>query len=158
MSEKGYAVEWQGKTLRLGDLSADRQEAFCTWLKPRMLDDAAGWMTAGEYSAFRQELTSGAVYWDTLPCPAVATALRTKAGTLQLNRLLFGDDVKDWTDDALWQFLKAKDDKTSDYSIAFDLVWDAAHPKAQAPTKAGTTSTSTPTSAGPADTTALSAA
>ena len=166
----GYAVQWQDPegrlvTLRMGELTAGVKEAFVRWLKPRLLADAFGWMTAAEYRAFRQEVTAGGVYWTTHPSAAVATALSTQEGSVQLNRLLFGEAVADWSDEFLWAMLKAKDaNPESDYRVAFDLVWDAADPKAPAPAGASpTTSSPTPTttptgiSAAPTGTTASSA-
>jgi hypothetical protein len=151
--------------LGLGPLTAGVKEAFVKWVKPRLLADAYEWMTTGEYKAFRQEIAAGGVFWTESPCAAVAEAIGRKEGSVYLNRLLFGDGVKGWSDDQLWALLRAKDkDAAGDYRVAFDLVWDGADPKAQAPTGAtqtsssGTpTSTPPPTSAAPTGTTGSSA-
>ncbi len=167
MDPDRYPVAWQDKdgnpiTLGLGPLSAGVTKAFCNWCKPRMWADAMEWMDGAGLKAFRQELTAGGVYWDESgPCSGVAQLLGTKDGSLYLNRLLFGDDVKGWSDAQLWAFLRAKDRKKptqedpspvqSDYAIAFDLVWDAAHPKVRAPTGATPANSSgTPLSTQPA--------
>jgi hypothetical protein len=157
MDPDRFPVEWHDKdgkpiTLGLGQLTVAVIEAFRKWLKPQMLADAAGWMPPAEYRSYRQELTApGGLPWAADgPCSGIAIAMGEKAGSIYLNRLLFGDDVKGWSDERLWDLLATKDkDPASDYRIAFDIVWMTAHPKAQAPAK-GPTNLSTNTSGTPA--------
>jgi hypothetical protein len=164
---KGYPVEWEGKTLYMGPLSADVKRAFADWVKPRALAAARRLLDGAEYLQFRQEVIGiedegndaagspgSSIYWTATPAMAVATALQSKAGQTYLNRLLYGKYVEDWPDADLWAFLKAKDRRPpteadpdpvqSDHAVAFDLVWAEQDPKVPRPSggtggRAGTT-------------------
>lgn len=139
-----YLIEWQGKTLRMGELTANVKKAFATWVKPRYiaaakaLADTPGLTedekkaAIAEYMLARQEVFGGGIYWTTTPHYAVATAFNTPEGNIYLHRLLFGDQVKDWTDGQILELIEAKDkDETSDYRVAWDLIWDTQDPKAK---------------------------
>jgi len=141
----GYPIEWRGQTLMLGELTIEVKEAFCNWLRPRLLKHAKRLMEPMEYLNYRESLIAseassddddeeegGILFWTTKPSMSVATAFSTRRGAIYLNRLLFGDGVKDWTDAQIWELIKAKDkDPDSDYRIAWDLIWDTQDPKAQ---------------------------
>lgn len=144
---QGYPVAWDGKTLYLGKLSADVKKAFAAWVKPRALAEMKAVLDGAEYSQFRQEVAGGGIFWSATPSMAVAAELNRLEGQVYLNRLLFGEHVKDWTDDELRAMLAAKDaDPDSDYRVAFDLVWEEQDPKAPRPSSGSEGRTGTPTS------------
>lgn len=141
----GYPVEWEGKTLYMGPLTADVKRAFADWVKPRALAAAKKILDGVEYMQFRQEVIGGGddeasgIFWTATPSMGVAQALKSKAGQTYLNRLLYGKYVEDWSDEKLWTFLKTKDKKLptetdpepvqTDHAMAFDLVWEEQDPK-----------------------------
>ena len=144
----GYPVAWRGETLYMGSLTKAVKDAFVKWAKPAILTEARETLSMAEYMEFRQEVLAanlkrkddkdhapnGGIYWSANPSMAIATALATDAGAIQFNRLLFGDQVKDWPDDKLWEMLQEKDaDPNSDWRLAIDLIWEESDPKVQKP-------------------------
>lgn len=128
----------------LGELSADRKKAFAKWVAVQSLKEMKDILEPNEYIQFRQEVAGGGIFWTATPSMAVAIALARQDGSIYLNRLLFGDSVKDWTDDEMWTMLKAKDDDaTSDYRVAFDMVWETQDPKAPKPSAGSVAPTAT---------------
>lgn len=159
-------VEWDGKTIYFGPLSADRKQLFCRWLEPRYvfraykmtqapgLDDEMRRHASLEHQMAQQLVNSGGIYWNSAPSVPVATALMTPDGVRQIVRILTDDQLKDWDDARLQAFLEAKDPDrpgdgaaVTDYQIAMDAIWETADPKAPtgsppSPAPAGTTGSS----------------
>ncbi len=167
MSPTSYPVKWKGKTLYLGELTADVKMAFAQWCKPKALAEMRDVLEPTEYLHFREQVAggsiswkktkardpeTGAIKWTTVPSAVVAQLLNDPDGEVYYNRLLFGASVKDWSDDDLRELIEDKlADPTSDYSIAMNLIWETADPKAMsgsqpspAPTDTGDSSANSP--------------
>jgi hypothetical protein len=146
MSPTGYPVKWKDKILHLGELTADVKAAFAQWCKPKALAELRDVLDPTEYLHFREQVAGGCVNWKkkkerdpvtggiawtTTPSAVVAQLLNDPDGELYYNRLLFGDAVKDWSDEQLQELIEAKlADPKSDYSLAMNLIWETADPKA----------------------------
>lgn len=133
-------------TLHLGHATPAVKRAYCQWLKPRYvaeawentqspyLDEPLRKRMTAEYQAARQEVNAGGIYWTANACIPVAVSILTEAGNLFFNRLLLGESAADWSDDELLALIRAKlADEASDYAVAMDAIWEAADPKAEAP-------------------------
>jgi hypothetical protein len=138
MSDR-FPIDCNGKTVHMSLLTAGVKRQFVNWLKSQMMLDAQQWMDPLTYKSFLMSLATDpradsdkdtTLFWSALPSEPVAKSLSTQAGTIKLNRLLFGADVAHLNDDQLWTWLKAKDVDGSDYEIAWQLVFAEAHPKA----------------------------
>jgi hypothetical protein len=148
MKSDTIPVEYEGKALPLGPLTADLREAFCQALKPRYIREA--WellqsvrgdremekIAAANLQAARQEVCAGGLYWSAQPSAAVAAALMTKWGVRTLTRLQLDEAAVTWTDDEVDAFLEAKDPprdegNLTDYQVAMDCFWETADPKAR---------------------------
>lgn len=128
-----YPVEWHGKTLQLRDLTAEMKNEFATWVEPRALVKMKNCLDTKEYLNFRQEVAGGSICWNTTASMAVGAALNTPDGEIKFNRLLFGGTDSHLNDEQLREMIEAKlADPTSDYSVAMDLLWEKADPKAKA--------------------------
>lgn len=128
-----YPVEWQGKTLKLHDLSAEMKAEYAIWVEPRALMRMKRSLETKEYLNFRQEVAGGAICWNTTASMAVGAELNTPDGEIKFNRLLFCGTDSHLNDDQLREMIETKlADPTSDYSVAMDLLWEKADPKAKA--------------------------
>jgi hypothetical protein len=81
---------------------------------------------------------AGGLFWTAQMSGPVAAALLTRDGARQAARLLFDEDLGDWSDDEVDAFLEAKDPprdegNLTDYQVVMDLIWEAADPKAKRP-------------------------
>lgn len=156
MNQGTYPIPFEGACLQLSPLTAGIKQAFCRWLKPRLIAEARDTLPTAEYLAFRDGVIAGSVvWWTTTPSVAVASSFNSPDGAanLHLNRLMFGESLREpgqsayWSDGKLQAYLDANQQEDSPYRLAFDLAWDSADPKALRPT---------PISAGPTDTTGSS--
>lgn len=141
-ASESYAVEWRGKTYRLGLMTAAVKEAFVLWHEPRALKRAKRFLEPEEYLNFREQATGGSIYWNTIACMSVAYEFTNNEGKVKLARLLFGDSIIETdphgkkttlTDAELLELIQEKEvDPSSDYELAMGLLWERENPKAKA--------------------------
>lgn len=148
---EGYPVEWRGQTLYLSDLTRGVKKAFVKWAKAYLTREGI------ENLGDRPEVLNGYlaslygnVWWADGPMSDACHKLLSSAdGGRQLNRLLFGDSVRHFSDDDLDELLDAKEaDPASDYMVAMKIIKEEANPKVHSGPAPGGRTGATPTTSG----------
>ncbi len=131
-----YPVEWNGKTLGVGELTGGVKEAYCKWLRTKLRKDAeednAGY--PAKLNAYLDGLRAR-VWWvaDRMSPTVWEWMYKSVEGGRYYARLLLGVSEKDMPDAELDEFLDVKEaDPASDYMVAIAAVHEEANPKAKA--------------------------
>lgn len=128
-----YPVKWMGKEYALGNLTVKVKDGFCKWVKQWLT--AEGMENIGQWpdrlNSYLASVYANVWWGDGGQSKLVNDALRSEAGGLALNRLLFGDSVKILSDADLLEMIVAKEaDPLSDYAVALAAIRETADPKA----------------------------
>jgi hypothetical protein len=115
---EGYPFEYRDQVYMLGKLTLRVREAYCDWLRARMVKSAHAFLESDQVDGYlKQAIEPCAVYWVVDASEAVRESFMTEEGERQVVRLLLGDQVKGWTNAQLSELIESEG-----YSLTLKLA------------------------------------